>query len=667
MQELCHMNLPSLFNPPIKAYIYDIEIYPNFFYVHFHREDGETYEFYGDQLEELKEFINDKTKILVGFNNFAFDDILLKAIFFGKCRSVKDIYMMSGLAIDKDSYKNDTIKELKWKTPTPWAKSVDLMLCLKRGKEMTSLKEYGVRIKMNRIQDLPYKFDSELDDIQKTEVVDYCIHGDIKTTIELFKLCKDAIQARIDSYREYGVDVLDKHEAGVGEHLMKNLYQRATNIPKYDIRLTARGNTKRDFFYVKQLIPDWVQFKDPKLSAFLDKLKSIEIHESKLIDELNNTVEYAGLIFSFGAGGVHTKDEVGIFEADEVNTIIDVDVASYYPSLIIKNRLYPEHLGEKFVDVLEKITERRLEAKHNGEKGIANVLKIVINSVFGKSNDKYSFLFDANVTYSVTLLGQLALMMLIEKFHENGIKVISANTDGVIVHMDRRKGDLFKKAQNEWMELTKLSLEETEYTKYVRRDVNAYIALGVDGTIKKKGVFDVNIHKKADAPVVRNAMIKHFIEGIPVDETIKGEQDILEFAYYFRKRNPFDLYHGDTKVQSTVRWYVSTEGEQLQKRDKTRVIRVPNGGNAKLINFIENNKVPEDLDYSYYINEAKKTINEIDTEFPVLKEIELASMRSMLDSGKYSLPKIAETFKVSKDFVKSIKSLNESEKSYLHG
>ncbi len=83
--------------------------------------------------------------------------------------------------------------------------------------------------------------------------------------------------------------------------------------------------------------------------------------------------------------------------------------------------------------------------------------------------------------------------------------------------------------------------------------------------------------------------------------------------------------------------------------------------------FVQNKKIPKDLDYSYYINEAKKTINEIDTEFPVLKEIELASMKTMLESGKYSLPKIAETFKVSKDFVKSIKSLNESEKSYLNG
>ena len=672
MQELCHMKLPSLFNPPIKAYIYDIEIYPNFFYAHFHREDGETYEFYGHQLEELKEFLDDQTKILIGFNNFAYDDILMKSIYFDRCKNIKDIYLMSQLIIDEGkkpfNQRSQNIKDLMWKIKKPWAKSVDLMLCLKRGKEFTSLKEYGVRIKMNRIQDLPYKWDTELDDIQKVEVVDYCVKGDINTTLELYKICVPAIQARIDSYREYGVDVLDKHEAGVGEHLMKNLYARSLNINTYDKRFKEK--TLRDFFKVKELIPEWVAFKDPKLSAFLDNLKSIEIHEDKLIDELNKTVEYAGLIFSFGAGGVHTKDEVGVFKADEVNTIVDVDVASYYPNLMIKNKFYPAHLGKEFIDVLETITKRRLQAKANGEAGIAGVLKIVINSVFGKSNDRHSFLFDPNVTYSVTILGQLALMMLIERFNDRGIKVISANTDGVIVYMDRRKGDLFKEAQKEWMELTKLTLEETEYEKYVRRDVNAYIALGTDGSIKKKGVFDVNIYKKADAPVVRNAMIKHFLEGVPVDESIRSEEDILEFSYYFRKRHPFDLYHGDKKVQDTVRWYVSTEGEQLQKRDtgaKTRVIRVPNGNSAKLINFVQNKKIPKDLDYSYYINEAKKTINEIDTEFPVLKEIELASMKTMLESGKYSLPKIAETFKVSKDFVKSIKSLNESEKSYLNG
>jgi DNA polymerase elongation subunit (family B) len=41
----------------------------------------------------------------------------------------------------------------------------------------------------------------------------------------------------------------------------------------------------------------------------------------------------------------------------------DWDVESYYPSLAIANRLYPEHLGEEFVNVYSDMKNDRTSFK----------------------------------------------------------------------------------------------------------------------------------------------------------------------------------------------------------------------------------------------------------------------------------------------------------------
>lgn len=47
----------------------------------------------------------------------------------------------------------------------------------------------------------------------------------------------------------------------------------------------------------------------------------------------------------------------------------DSDVASYYPSMILKYRIVPEHLDEeKFLTTYDRIIKERLEAKQNGNK-----------------------------------------------------------------------------------------------------------------------------------------------------------------------------------------------------------------------------------------------------------------------------------------------------------
>ena len=127
-----------------------------------------------------------------------------------------------------------------------------------------------------------------------------------------------------------------------------------------------------------------------------------------------------------------------IFEADEENIIVDWDVSSYYPAIIINNGRYPAHLGKEFLRGYKAMFEKRLELKPLAKKdkrikGIVGALKLAVNSVYGKSSDMQNWIYDRQLTMFTTITGELSLMMLIEAYELAGIHVISANTDGVTI------------------------------------------------------------------------------------------------------------------------------------------------------------------------------------------------------------------------------------------
>jgi DNA polymerase elongation subunit (family B) len=67
-----------------------------------------------------------------------------------------------------------------------------------------------------------------------------------------------------------------------------------------------------------------------------------------------------------------------------------------------------------------------MEAKKVGKDTEAYVLKILVNSVFGKTLFEHHWLYDPLVGLRVTINGQLYMLMLIEKLTLAGFKVISA-------------------------------------------------------------------------------------------------------------------------------------------------------------------------------------------------------------------------------------------------
>ena len=72
----------------------------------------------------------------------------------------------------------------------------------------------------------------------------------------------------------------------------------------------------------------------------------------------------------------------------------------------------------------------------------ANALKLILNSTFGKYGDSFSTLFDPGAMLAVTLSGQLMLIDLIERLSEAGVRILSANTDGLFIRVAAQRKTL---------------------------------------------------------------------------------------------------------------------------------------------------------------------------------------------------------------------------------
>ena len=549
------------------------------------------------------------------------------------------------------------------------------------GVNIPSLKELGIVMQLPKLQDLPYKPDANLNETQRKEIIDYC-YNDVYITRKLYEATNEsaALRVKLEEMYEYTANktLISEPNAAVAIKIFDNIYVQKENI-KDD--KTFRGECskgkesyKNENISCSSLLPKWVAFKSSEMVDFYKDFvsKSLKIssnnpsHTPTLqnLKEIEKIIKFRGINYKFALGGLHSQDDAGMFTADDDSFIIDVDVTSYYPSIMINNEIYPRHLTSTYDDILKDITSTRINAKKCGDKLTADALKIVINSLFGKTNSKYSSIFDPKSTYSTTVTGQMGLLMLIEALESNGFSVISANTDGVTSIVPKKDIELFRSVCNEWESITSFNLEETFYTSYVREHVNSYIAFKEDG-IKTKGWFEEGrLNAKHDQNIVKKAVIEYFNTGVPVEDTIKASKNIHDFVFYYKSRGKFVCYHGGKKQQRINRWYISVDGtpvtkthqEKVDKKNAERDVKIagnveraknnkkqlkvpeiytgdaiPNALKATLVNDINNDIMPNDIDYDYYILNAKKMITKINLASNVLPKLHAM--------GLYTMPK----------------------------
>lgn len=326
-----------------------------------------------------------------------------------------------------------------------------------------------------------------------------------------------------------------------------------------------------------------------------------------------------GFRFDFGTGGIHGSLENADVYADDEYCIIDADVASMYPNIAIANRVYPEHLSEAFCDIYKDVYDQRKSyAKGTAENAM---LKLALNGVYGDSNNKYSPFYDPKYTMSITVNGQLSLCLLAEKLMGiDGLQVIQVNTDGVTVKLPRQKVSEYETICADWQKQVGLDLEFVEYSRMVIRDVNNYIAVGVNGKVKRKGAYqyeDLGWHQDQGGLVIRRAAEANILNGTDIRDFITGHSDKYDFMMRTKvpRSSRLVLEFADGRVeqqQNICRFYACNAGADLVKimpplkdEDEPRRISIGSGWGMWVCNDVEDFDW-KDLNYDYYVAEAEK-------------------------------------------------------------
>lgn len=582
--------------------VMDIECYPNYFLVQFLNQDGEynSFELTEDKpldYEALEEFINSAPMITFNGNNYDLPMLAyaMKGADNEMLKSASDNIILNNVK-PWAFYRSHKIQQPSWN-------HIDIQEVTPG--VMVSLKAYGGRIHMPKMQDLPYDPDCSLSVEQMGDVKEYC-KNDLQTTLAVFRQIQERVQLRRLMSYEYHTDLRSKSDAQVAEAVIKAELQRMTGkvIGKVSVR-------DQEFFYKK---PDYINFKTPQLQALLEMiLRSPFLATAKgqieMTKELSDTTISIGQsTYQLGIGGLHSQESEQAIVADDTFDLYDNDFTSYYPFIILNNNLYPQKLGEGFLTVYRNLVERRLEAKRSGDKAVTESLKITINGTFGKLGSIYSPIYAPDLMIQVTVTGQLTLLMLIERLELAGMSVVSANTDGIVIKCPKDKRQDMLGIIDEFQKLTNHNLEEAQYKALYSRDVNNYIAIGVDGKVKTKGTFSsAGLQKTPANDICNTALIAYLKDGTPFEDTIKACKDITQFVNV-RAVKGGGMY-GNMYLGKTVRWYYSKDSNHIisYRGSGNKVPRTD--GSYPAMNLPE--KFPEDMDYDWYIRESIKMLKDI--------------------------------------------------------
>jgi len=564
--------------------------------------------------------------------------------------------------------------------PKTWL-SLDVMKLGYLDKLGIGLKEVGIRLKFPLIQDLPFHWNEPIPLNSLDMVLKYNLN-DVKITEKLYHYFQEELQLRIDTEEEYGFECASSARPTLAKDILRHLYLRPKGITYKDEQYLR---TYRQSIKLSEVVSDKIHFLTEDFNNVLNELKSLTLHlftdeksgKKKYVAK-NFEISYAGKIIDLKKGGIHTQDDSRIISADENWAIVDLDFSSFYPMIVLLLEFFPKHLSKDFLITYAKITNERLEAKEKGLKK-AEILKIVINSIYGMFGSEYSFLYDPLCMFKTTYNGQLFLLMLIEKLIENGkenVKLVSLNTDGGTFLVRREYLSIFQSLYHEWEEEVRFKLEEVQYEKIIRKDVNNYIAISTKGKIKLKGDFvtEIQVGKGYDAPVIAKALYAYFVENKDYNSFILEHQDIYDFAIAQKvDKNKFNVY--EEKLEDVEDWTFSkpltktnryyaclpNEGfdnilikarivedikyEQVEKTSKkkdgtetkklvwewnNKPLRLLASSRTALLNDVKEETKIEDykINYFYYTERARKIIQEIEGTWDKKKEAQIKSSKT---------------------------------------
>lgn len=322
----------------------------------------------------------------------------------------------------------------------------------------------------------------------------------------------------------------------------------------------------------------------------------------------------------FGWGGLHSARKQYIKEG----FIINSDVSSFYPSIIINYNLLSRNVSEP--KKYKQIRDTRIELKKNKDPK-EYPLKIVLNSVFGASKDRKNYLYDPQVGNAICVNGQLLLLDLIEKVElefKNKAELIQGNTDGVMFRFNSKEDiDKYLMICEDWCERTKMDLDHDMIEKVIQKDVNNYIVIQADKKVKSKGAYVKALSLlDNDLPVVNKALKEYLINNVSIEDTILNCNNLIDFQKCVKITGAYKYaLYGQEKINlKVIRVFASKlASDPCIMKVKDDFKSPEKIGNTPDRVFIVNDnivdmKIPSKLDQYWYINLAKKRLEDFAPE-----------------------------------------------------
>lgn len=485
------------------AIIFDIECFPNVFTLAMemlrsdtkavweisdHRDDR-------DHLLTWFEYLRANKIPMIAFNSLHYDYPIIHFLLCNPRATCADLYAKSQEIIGSF----DKFGHMIWQRDR-FAPQIDLFRInhFDNRAKTTSLKALQINMRSQTVVDTPIEFGKHLTHNEIGGLLIPYNQHDVSETKKFAHFCIDAINFRIGLLDTLKGDVLNFNDTKIGEQILE---QRIGDDICYD-RSSGRKvkrQTIRSRIALNDIIFPYVQFNNPEFARVLAWMKAqvltpedlAGIDEEVYLDSQPTGIiqtkgvlkgikaNVGGLDFHFGTGGIHASVPPQRIIATDEWLIKDIDVAGYYPSAAIVNKLAPAHLGEAYTREYSRLPiERKEWQKKKGKKSVeANSLKLAGNGVYGKSNSQFSVFYDPQYTMSVTINCQLLLCMLAEWLVAvPTLQIIQANTDGVTYRIHRDFLAQTKQVEKQWQDFTCLTLESAFYTRMWIRDVNNYIA-----------------------------------------------------------------------------------------------------------------------------------------------------------------------------------------------
>lgn len=643
------------------VYVYDIEVFQNIF--HCSVKNTETNNIYKfeiserkNQLRELVKFFKQVDKyitwgdyyttninipanvIFCGYNNLHYDNPIINYIIEYEDKLMQynipticsSIFNLSKTITTSSEDNIDAWKHWKYQI---WFDTFDILTMLYSNKLRVGLKEIQVTMQYPNVQEFVCDWTKPLPLEDFDSMIDYNIN-DIESTSELLNRCKKDVDLRIAIEDEYGVRVLSKDGVNIGMKILTQKYLEKTGLTWWDIKDLR---SPMSVIPLKDVILPFIKYDSPILQRVLEDMKNQIVSPGRKGYE--NKFVFNNLRYSVGVGGIHSVNSPEIIIPRDDEMLIDIDVASLYPSMLIEYEFYPRHLGKEFLEVYKQIKDERIEAKHNGDKVKNETLKLALNGLSGNLQNEHNFCYSPFAVMQIRINGQLLLLMLAEKLTQIGCRIVQANTDGLFVLL---KKDAYSKVNSicrEWEQLTKLTLEEDRFKAMYQYAINDYFAITEDNKVKEKGMFitAVKLGKGLTPKIIPKAVISFFKDGIPVEDTIKNCTDIRDFLMSEKTGKQWHVEYMNEEQQRTNRFYASTNGGYLWKWKDTghkegEIITYaePYVGERKykasarqyqnmltasgvtLLNKFDNKPIEErKINYRYYIMEAYKIIRDL--------------------------------------------------------